>query len=167
MQGRSLERTRDPVCGEEVPANAHAWTHQHIKYAFCSERCRERFKRWPHLYVGEATWGLAEKQRGKVVRKRHGIRLAAAPDDAESAALRDAVAAVKGVLSLDIRGDRVLVDYDLMQVSLSDIEAALAAAGSGLDTGVAERARRAMIHHSEACELDNLAHLASHYRSMY
>lgn len=164
MTKTMLNLRRDPVCGTPVMEDAHPWTHLHIRYAFCSAHCRERFRKWPHLYVGDPTHGLSEKQQGKVVRKCHRIRLGEIVDGERLAALREAVESLMGVESVEIDGDGMIVAYDLMQVSLSDIEMEIAGETGNLNDGVADRIRRAMIHYSEECELDNLAHLASHYR---
>lgn len=159
-----LGASRDPVCGELVPEEAHSWTHRHIKYSFCSEHCRNRFQRWPHLYVGEATFGLAEKQLGTSVPKSHRVMLAATPAADVIEGITRAVMALKGVEDVRVDGDQVLVDYDLMQVSLSDIEQAIVAQSGGLRDRIPDRVERALIHYSEECELDNLSHLAAHYR---
>lgn len=159
-----LGQSRDPVCGAWVPEDSHPWTHLHIKYAFCSPHCRERFRRWPHLYVGEATYGLAEKQQGRSVRKAHRIKIAEALPEDKVPVVRESIESLKGVEQLDIRGDEIFVVYDLVQVSLGDIEEAIVDAATDLSSGISDRLWRAAIHYSEECELDNLAHLASHYR---
>ncbi|SDK18529.1 YHS domain-containing protein [Microbulbifer yueqingensis] len=159
-----LGATWDPVCGEMVPEGAHSWTHRHIKYSFCSDHCRERFQRWPHLYVGEATFGLAEGQLGTSVPKSHTIVLAEAPSAEEALHLSEALAALKGVDEVRFDGERALVHYDLMQVSLADIEKAIITEAGGLRQRISDRVERALIHYSEECELDNLSHLAAHYR---
>ena len=159
-----LGHNRDPVCGALVPEDSFPWTHLHIKYAFCSEHCRERFKRWPHLYVGEATYGLAEKQLGTVVRKAHKIRLVDAVESGKMPEVRKAVESLKGIEAVDIEGGEVTVVYDLLQVSLKDIENAIIVEVGDLRDRMTDKLRRVFIHYSEECELDNLGHLASHYR---
>lgn len=164
MTDLNLMLRRDPVCRAMVAEDSHPWTHLHIRYAFCSEHCRERFKKWPHLYVGDPTHGLSEKQRGKVVRKSHRIKLIEPVGGQRLSELREAIESLMGVEAVEISGEEIVVAYDLMQVSLSDIEAVIAAEAGDLSDGIADRIQRAMIHYSEECELDNLAHLASHYR---
>ncbi|MFI2809953.1 MULTISPECIES: hypothetical protein [Microbulbifer] len=159
-----LGQSRDPVCGATVPEGAHSWQHRHIKYSFCSEHCRSRFQRWPHLYVGEATFGLAEKQLGTAVFKAHRIRLTKKLNAEARDRVMASVQSLKGIDGLWIKGEEVLVRYDLMQVSLSDIEEAIIAETGKLRNHIPDRIERALIHYSEECELDNLSHLPSHYR---
>ncbi len=155
---------RDPVCGMMVSKDSYPLDHQHIHYAFCSEHCRERFRKYPHLFVGKATYGIAEKQKGKVVRKAHRIKLVDEVGLEKLPDLSQALESLMGVEAVDVRGDEVTVIYDLVQVSLSDIENAIVAEISGLREGITEKIRRAFIHYSEECELESLAHLAGHYR---
>ncbi|MBB3063254.1 YHS domain-containing protein [Microbulbifer rhizosphaerae] len=165
MAELNLRLRQDPVCGQVVTEDSHPWSHLHIRYAFCSEHCQERFKKWPHLYVGDPTHGLSEKQRGKVVRKSHRIKLVEPVDRQRLPEVREAIESLMGIESVEISGDEIAVAYDLMQVSLRDIEAVIAGETGDLSDGMADRILRAMIHYSEECELDNLAHLASHYRA--
>jgi YHS domain-containing protein len=159
-----LGQLRDPVCGMMVAEGSYPLNHLHIKYAFCSEHCRERFKKWPHLFVGDPAHGLSEKQTGKVVRKAHKIKLVNAVDPEKLPELRQSIESLMGVEAADISGDQVVVVYDLVQVSLSDIENTIIAGIGDLREGITDKIRRTFIHYSEECELDNLAHLAGHYR---
>ncbi|WP_237056348.1 hypothetical protein [Microbulbifer sediminum] len=155
----------DPVCGATVPVDTLSWTHRHIKYAFCSEHCRTRFQRWPHLYVGEATFGLSEGQLGTSVPKFRRIALAGTPTEEQTERIVHSLLELKGIGEVRVEGSEVLVNYDLMRVSLSDIENAIIAQDATLRNHFRDRVACALVHYSENCELDNLSHLASHYRA--
>lgn len=43
---------KDPVCHMEVPSGSFAIEYEGIPHAFCSEQCKARFLKNPHLYVG-------------------------------------------------------------------------------------------------------------------
>ncbi len=147
-----------------VAEDSYPLEHLHIHYAFCSEQCRERFRRYPHLFVGDPAHGPSEKQKGRVERKAHRIKLVAAVEGTKRESLRNAVESLMGVETVDVGGDQVLVVYDLVQVSLNDIEDAIIAEIGGIREGVTDKIRRAFIHYSEECELENLAHLSGHHR---
>lgn len=164
MVGTGPRYLHDPVCGMMVPRDSHPLDYQHIHYAFCSEHCRERFRQYPYLFVGKASYGPAEKQKGRVVRKAHRIKLVNEVGLDKLPQLSRALESLMGVEAVDARGDEVIVIYDLVQVSLSDIENVIVAEISGLREGTTDKIRRAFIHYSEECELESLAHLVGHYR---
>lgn len=147
-----------------VSRDSYPLDHQHIRYAFCSEHCRERFRKYPHLFVGEATYGLAEKQKGRVVKKAQRIKLVNEVGLDKLPQLSQGLESLMGVEAVDVRGDEVTVIYDLVQISLSEIEDTIVAELGGLREGITDKIRRAFIHYSEECELENLAHLTGHYR---
>ena len=65
-----------------------------------------------------------------------------------------------GLKNVDLKGQKIEVTYDLIQVSLEDIEQVIENAYGGLKPGIVESLRRGLIHNSEECELDNLEHLS-------
>jgi len=64
-------------------------------------------------------------------------------------ALRD----VMGVEAVSVAGDRIEVTYDLLQVSLEDLEGILVGIGARLGGSWVESLRRAWIHESEETEI--------------
>lgn len=63
-----------PVCHMQAPHGQLALVYQGMHFAFCSERCRERFQTTPHLYIG-VPGHKAVKQEGQVVIKHRCFRL--------------------------------------------------------------------------------------------
>lgn len=150
------DRLRCPVCGMRVAPDALAVAHQGMHFAFCSQQCRDRFLARPGLYVGRPGHP-APRQRGEVERRRRRIHLDAALDEAQARSVIDHLASLMGVESVVIRDRALEITYDLLQVSLSRIEQALADAGARLGGDWAGRLRRGFVHFVEDIELDALA----------
>ena len=55
-----------------------------------------------------------------------------------------------------LKGDSVLITYDLLQATAEQIEEKLGEIGVQLGEGFAERLRRAFVHYEEECEIGNL-----------
>lgn len=147
------DKIMDPVCGMLVESHNHEILFQQMHFVFCSEQCRARFLAHPHMYIGYPGQ-KAPKQEGQVLLKRRRLHLEQ-PLSAEGEALiQDLLLALMGVSNVAIAGDRVEVTYDLLQVSLEDVEKALTEAGARLGGEWAQRLRRALIHESEEWEID-------------
>ena len=69
-----------PVCDMEVMENQISLRYRGIEFRFCSEQCRNRFDRRPHLFVGDPLLGNSVKQLGTVVKRSHKIKLRTLPD---------------------------------------------------------------------------------------
>lgn len=134
---------RCPVCGMAADPDANALEYRHMHFAFCSDPCRERFQRSPETYLGRP--GRRAQGRIKQRRLRLGQRLSG--DQRET--LRDLLEGMMGVRTVDIRGDRVAITYDLDQASDERMEDELYEAGERLGRGWPERLRRAFIHFEE------------------
>lgn len=141
---------QDPVCGMDViiaesryPAIYHQMT-----FHFCSAQCRDHFLEAPALYAG-----AVRREDVKVMPKRRVLRIAT------GAALDEAcrrLRAMMGVTSVQAEANRLHVDYDLRQVSLSQIEAEIQAAGIVLKGGL-HALRRSLWRFTEHNELQNAA----------
>lgn len=147
---------RDPVCGMEVEPHQNALEHEGIHYAFCSSQCRDRFVIKPHLYIG-TPGHKAPKQEGKVVMKQRRFRTDVALTAAEADLLRRELAAMMGVIAVEVAGCNVAVTYDLLQTTAEQLEARMAEIGVKLGGAWKERLLRAFVHYLEECEVDNLA----------
>ena len=147
--------TKDVVCGMQVDSDVNQIVYRGIAYAFCSKQCQERFLANPHLFVG-MPGQKAPKQEGVSVIKQRRLRLAQALSPDQCKALDDALQAMMGIQSVSIDGDSVVITYDLLQVSVEQVEEKLAEIGVQLGEGWTERLRRAFVHYEEECEIGNL-----------
>lgn len=136
-------------------------TFQGVPHRFCSERCLRRFTEHPHLYVGSPQYGLSLKQQGKSIVKTHTIALVPCSDTARQQLLGH----LQGLagLSCDLNGNDLTVCYDLVRISLRDIEQEVqrVRGPEALKDTLTAKMRRRAIHFGEECELDNLAHLSN------
>lgn len=140
---------RCPVCGMQVDGEQrYTQAYQKMWFHFCSEQCRETFRQRPELYSGKRA-----REHGAVIKCRR-LRLAAPP---VPAVVETTLRELMGVTALRFDGATLTLRYDLLQVTLAQIERALAAAGVALDDGLWQRLSRGWIHHTEENELNNLA----------
>ncbi len=147
---------KDPVCGMEVAPAQLETVYEGLRYAFCSEQCRQRFVANPHLYIG-VPGEKAPVQKGEELLKRRRFQLDAplAPHDA--VILADELGAMMGVKAIEIQDDNtVTLTYDLLQATAEQLEAKMAEVGAKLGAGWAERLRRGFVHYMEECEAGNL-----------
>jgi len=129
-----------------------------ITYSFCSGQCLERFKQYPHLYVGDPRHGKSEKQKGHTDLKRHRIVMTGplSPEIVDD--IQHRLASFMGIKEVSCSENAVWVTYDLLEISLADIEAAILSVVGDIDHSLIEDLKRKFIHYSEECELENLAH---------
>jgi YHS domain-containing protein len=150
---------RCPVCHMTKINRSLLLKYQGVDHYLCSPQCLERFKSHPHLFVGDPQHGLSPKQKKQVVFKKRRIRLCETIGDELKANLKTSLQSLMGVEAVNFENQEMYVTYDLLQVSLEDIEKAIEQAAARLRQGVTEQVKRGLIHYSEECELDNLAHL--------
>lgn len=148
-----------PVCEMSTLGSSVYKRYRGISFWFCSEQCEKRFSSRPNLYVGDPWNGMSVKQAGKEILKSHRIRLAVIPEPLIGALLSKELHELMGVKSVSLEGSEIRVTYDLVQISLIDIERSIEACYGKLNNNVVGSIRRALIHDSEECELDNLGHL--------
>ena len=148
-------KVEDVVCGMMVEPDRFHFRYQGRDYAFCSAQCTERFEANPHLYVG-TPGHPAPKKQGLVVLKQRRFVVDGVLDEAQAKHLQAQINAMMGIESLQVNGAEVVVTYDLLQATASQIEAALEKAGAHLGNGWGETLRRGFIHYTEECEIGNL-----------
>jgi len=139
-----------PVCGMNVDGEFPLEYHKMFFY-FCTEQCRETFKEHPGLYSGKRA-----KEHGEVIKHRM-LRLTKALDAETSLAVTECLRGLMGLKELQLDGCSLAIRYDLLCVTLAQIEQALNELGVTLDNGWWRRFRRGWIHNAEQNELDNLA----------
>ncbi len=147
------KQVKCPVCAMEVMQHQDEIVYQQMHFAFCSEQCKARFLAHPHLYIGYP--GIAAPvQEGQVVLKRRRLRLGQ-PLSVEGKVLVDEVLrGMMGVNAVTVAGDTIEITYDLLQVSLEEMETVIVEVGARLGGDWAERLRRALIHAGEELEMD-------------
>ncbi|SBT09107.1 YHS protein [Candidatus Accumulibacter aalborgensis] len=148
-------KVKDVVCDMMVEPDSYRFCYQGRDYAFCSAQCRERFEAHPHLYVG-TPGHPAPKKQGLVVLKQRRFVVDGALDETQAKQLQAQIHAMMGIKSLAVNGAEVVVTYDLLQATATQIEAALDQAGAHLGNGWGEKLRRGFIHFTEECEINNL-----------
>ncbi|MEF8731576.1 MULTISPECIES: YHS domain-containing protein [Candidatus Accumulibacter] len=148
-------KVEDVVCDMMVEPDSYRFHYRGRDYAFCSAQCRERFEAHPHLYVG-TPGHPAPKKQGVVVLKQRRFVVDRALDETQAKHLQAEINAMMGIKSLEVSGAEVVVTYDLLQATASQIEAELEKAGAHLGNGWGENLRRGFIHYTEECEIDNL-----------
>ncbi len=149
------DRVRDPVCDMEVDPHRLSIDYLGMHFAFCSEQCKQRFLRNPHLYIG-AAGHKAPRQEGREVLKRRRLRLAEPLSPALAQRVTDSIRSMMGIRRVEVDGDRIDITYDLLEATEAQIEEAIARAGATLGQGLADRLSRAFVHYLEETEVDNL-----------
>jgi len=149
------EIVKDPVCHMEVPATSFATEYAGIHYSFCSAQCKERFLASPHLYVG-FPGNPAPAQEGKEVIKRHRLLLSAPLDAIQAEQVKQALIEMMGIHEVYIEGDKIEIQYDLLQATAEQIADKLASIGADLGGGWMDRLKLALINNLEEIEISSL-----------
>ena len=150
-----MSETTCPVCHMTVDADHLAREYLGMRFAFCSQQCRERFDANPHLYVGHPGHP-APAQSGETVIKERTLRLAAPLTAVQAARVVEELQSMMGVFEVAVAGDRLRIRYDLLQATAEHIARRLTAIGNALEDGLGEKLRRAFVHYLEETELANL-----------
>ena len=148
-----------PVCQMTNINHDLLLSYQGVERYFCSSQCLERFRSYPHLYVGDPQHGLSAKQKNQVELKQRRIRFNEVIGDDVKKVLEESLLALMGIRVLTFDQQDLFVTYDLLEVSLESIEKAIEDSATRLRGTVLENIKRGLIHYSEECELENLAHL--------
>lgn len=148
-------KVKDVVCNMMVDPDIYRFRFQGKDYAFCSVQCLVRFEAHPYLYVG-TPGHPAPKKQGLIVLKQRRFVVDGTLDETQAKYLEAQINAMMGIKFVDVSGSEVVVTYDLLQATASQIEAALEKAGAHLGIGWRKNLRRAFIHYTEECEIDNL-----------
>jgi len=139
----------------EVPSASFSAHYAGIDYVFCSAQCKERFEANPKLYVGEPG-RKAAAQRGERVIKKRTLVLSDPLNEDQAGQVKNALLTMMGVESVCIEGNKIAIQYDLIQATAEQIANQLALIGAELGSGWVERLRLGFINYQEECEIGNL-----------
>lgn len=149
------EIVKDAVCHMQVPATSFPTEYAGIHYAFCSAQCQERFLENPHLYVGHPGHE-APAHHGREVIKIRRFVLSTPLDAMQTERVKQALFEMMGIHEVCIEGDKIEIQYDLIQATAEQIAEKLGLIGAELGGGWKDRIRLAFINYLEECEIDNL-----------
>ncbi len=155
-------RVKDLVCGMMVDSQDNAIEYLQMSFAFCSKQCKARFLTNPHLYIG-TPGHKAPKQEGREVVKRRRIRLSQPLSSEDTTQVSEALQAMMGIKDLKVSQDTIEITYDLLQVTLKQLEEKLVEIGIQLGGGWSERLRRAFLQESEELQIESLEVTSSHH----
>lgn len=140
---------KDPVCGMEVAPTQFETKFEGFHYTFCSEQCRQRFAANLHFYIG-VPGGKAPKQKGEKLLKHRRFQLDTPLASQSAVILIEELGAMMGVKAVAIMdANTVIITYDLIQATATQLEAKVVEVGVKLGEGWAERLRRGFIHYME------------------
>lgn len=140
-----------PVCGRKLTTDDYVYERHQVMMHFCSSQCRDNFAAHPLLY------SAGRSNVPTQVLKHRKLRLAQAMDATTAASIRTDLLNTNGVKQAEIKGDRLTVQYDLLLLTLRQLEQMLADKNHALADGWWPRSRRSWMSSAEANELDNLA----------
>ena len=149
------ETVEDPVCHMQVPSTLFATEYAGCHYAFCSAQCKERFLANPHLYIG-FPGRKAPAQEGKQVIKCRRLLLSEPLDATQAEQVKQALLEMMGIHEICIEGDKIEIQYDLIQVTAEQIADKLALTGANLGGGWIDRLKLAFINNLEEIEINSL-----------
>ena len=149
------EIIEDPVCHMQVSTTSFATEFVGSHYAFCSAQCKERFLANPRLYIGFPE-RKAPAQEGKQVIKCRRLLLSAPLDAIQVEQVKNALLEMMGIHDICIEGDKLEIQYDLIQVTAEQIADKLALIGANLGEGWIDRLKLAFINHLEEIEINSL-----------
>jgi YHS domain-containing protein len=143
-----------PVCGMKVESAQYTTQYHKMYFHFCSQQCQERFAAMPQIYA------TSTAARREPLLKHRKLYLADPVDPAMTAAIEGHLLEMMGVTEARLQGRALYITYDLLQVTLARMEAALGEWRVEIDNGWWQRLRRALVHNSEENELSNLVHVS-------
>lgn len=149
------EVIKDPVCHMEVTAESFPIKYEGIHYAFCSAQCMERFQANPHLYIG-FPGKKSPAQKGANVIKQRSMVLTEPLDTVQSEQVKRKLLEMMGIISVCIDGNKLEIQYDLMQVTAEQIANKLVQIGAELGGGWIGGLKLAFINYLEEREIDSL-----------
>jgi YHS domain-containing protein len=139
----------------QVPSTSFPTEYAGGHYAFCSAQCRERFLANPHLYIG-FPGRKAPAQEGKQVIKRRRLMLSTPLDAMQVEQVKHALLEMMGIHEVCIEGDKIEIQYDLIQVTSEQIADKLASIGADLGGSWIDRLKLAFINNLEEIEISSL-----------
>ena len=153
MDATHKEQVVCPVCGMDAIDSSVFADHLGITYYFCMEQCRENFLARPALYIGKKP----PRHVGRSIIKRRRFKLDRPIAGMHREDLLTALNQLMSVRNVSIEGDRLSIDYNLLEINAGQIETALVETGASMGSGWAERLKRGWVNYTEENELDNLA----------
>ncbi len=147
-----------PVCGMNDIDDELWRSYRGIKYKFCSQQCLDRFVAHTGLYSGTPQTGKSEKQKGRVEIKCHKVIFTKAITKDQVEKISNALKSVMGIKRFHVGFKSFSVTYDLVEVSLVEIEHEVEKELGEIHSPLFENIKRGWIHYTEECELENLAH---------
>ena len=153
----SILMVQDPVCLMSIDPKRVATTlvHNGKTYYFCSVQCRNRFEASPHLYIG-LPGHPAPRQHGHEVIKKRTLKLKQPLTENQLSVIVTSLQNMMGIKNIHVEANSVYITYDLLQVTVEQVEATIKKTGEQLVSGLAEELKRAFIHYLEETELVNL-----------
>lgn len=149
------KKVNDPVCHMNVETGKLEFEYQGMLFSFCSQQCRDRFEKNPHLYIGTAG-KPAPKQQGKNIVKQRRIKLDKTVSEETAKNINFALRKMMGIKDVTINDDTIYITYDLLEATEHQIEESIRQSGELLGTQLSELLKRAFINYLEEAELDNL-----------
>lgn len=149
------EIVKDPVCHMDVPASSFPIVYAGIHFAFCSAQCQERFQANPHLYTGYPG-KKSPAQSGKEILKRRRMVLAEPLNAQQGELVKRKLLEMMGIKSVCIEGDKIEIEYDLMQATVEQIAEQLALIDTELGGDWINRLKLGFINYLEDCEIGSL-----------
>lgn len=146
---------KDPVCHMEVPFESFALEYEGIHHAFCSTQCKERFLSNPHLYIGFPGHKAPAQQGVEVIKNRHFV-LSTPLDTTQAEQVKRALLEMMGIREITIDGDKIEIQYDLIQITAEQIADKLGLIGISLGGGWIDRLKLAFINNAEETEAGSL-----------
>lgn len=146
---------KDPVCHMVVPETSFPTEYEGICYAFCSAQCKERFQANPHLYIG-FPGKKSPVQKGANVIKQRNMVLREPLDDLQSEQVKRELLKMMGIRNVCIEGNKLEIQYDLMQATAEQIANKLIQIGAELGGGWSGGLKLVFINYLEEREIDSL-----------
>jgi len=141
------------VCDMDSHSSDIHEQHLGITYYFCSEQCKTNFLAHPQLYLGLQS----PKEKGQHVIKKRSFSFQHGTLEKQDKQLEQIVSQLMGVQSISCDDKKMLVHYNLLEITAQQIETAVVQAGFVLNTAWMAKWKRAWIHYTESNELDQLA----------
>ncbi len=163
MRDTNKQMLQCPVCLMMVDRNSHSINYLGHTYAFCSLQCQERFESNPHIYVGQPGHP-APKQHGHEIIKKRTLKLKETLTDDQCFVIELELLNMMGIKKIHVDQEYLSISYDLLQVTVEQIESAIEKTGNSLSLGLGTKLRLAFIHYVEESELDNLEQPGSDHR---
>lgn len=147
-----------PVCEMSVADNKLSVNFRGIDLWFCSQQCQDRFNQRPSLYIGDPKHGKSVKQHGVRVNKQRLIKLELPDNEGFKIKLINGLNSLMGVTQAKINQKVLEIEYDLVQISLDEIEHYILASGVDMEQSWLDKVHDTLLHLSEEGELGNLGH---------